>query len=44
MLIIEKYKDMGNYLVVKILSGELLNNNLLINNKDKITILKMYNK
>lgn len=44
MLIIEKYKDMGNYLVVKIISGELTDNNLLINNKDKINILKMYNK
>ncbi len=39
MLIIEKYKDMGNYLIVKILSGELTNNN-----KDKLNILKIYDK
>jgi hypothetical protein len=44
MLIIEKYKDMGNYLVVKIISGNLFNNNLLINNKENINILKIYNK
>ena len=39
MLIIEKYKDMGNYLIVKILSGELTNNN-----KDKMNISKIYDK
>lgn len=38
MLIIEKYKDMGNYLVVKIISGDLFNN------KENINILKIYNK
>lgn len=44
MLIIEKYKDMGNYLIVKVIQGELTNNNLTINNKDKINLLKIYNK
>ena len=44
MLIIEKYKDMGNYFIVKILSGELTNNILLVNNKDKINVSKIYNK
>jgi hypothetical protein len=39
MLIIEKYKDMGNYLIVKILSGELTNNN-----KDNMNISKFYDK
>ena len=39
MLIIEKYKDMGNFLIVKVLSGELTNNN-----KDKLNILKIYDK
>ena len=44
MLIIEKYKDMGNYLIVKVIQGELTNNNLIINNKDKLNLLKIYNK